>query len=56
MVTIVDYGMGNLHSVLKAFKRLQIPAQISSDPEIYPPVSINENTFKDYFEVFDLQL
>ena len=34
MVTIVDYGMGNLHSVLKAFKRLQIPAEISSDPEI----------------------
>jgi len=33
MITIVDYGMGNLHSVLKAFKRLQIPAEISSDPE-----------------------
>ena len=26
--------MGNLHSVLKAFNRLQIPAEISSDPEI----------------------
>jgi len=32
MVTIVDYGMGNLHSVLKAFKRLQVPAEITSNP------------------------
>lgn len=33
MVVIVDYGMGNLNSVLKAFKRLRINAVISSSPE-----------------------
>ena len=33
MITIVDYGMGNLHSVLKAFKRLKISAEISSNPD-----------------------
>lgn len=31
MITIIDYGMGNLHSVLKAFKRLRIEAMLSSD-------------------------
>lgn len=30
MITIVDYGMGNLRSVQKAFERLDIPAQIST--------------------------
>jgi len=30
MIIIVDYGMGNLHSVLKAFRRMQIQAEISS--------------------------
>lgn len=29
MITIVDYGMGNLHSVQKAFSRLRIEASIS---------------------------
>ena len=33
MIVIADYGMGNLHSVLKAFRRLRIDALISSDPE-----------------------
>ena len=31
MIVIIDYGMGNLVSVLKAFRRLNIPAKISSD-------------------------
>jgi len=31
MLVIIDYGMGNLHSVLKAFKRLRIEAIISAD-------------------------
>jgi len=31
MLVIIDYGMGNLHSVLKAFKRLRIEAKVSSD-------------------------
>ena len=30
MVVIVDYGMGNLRSVQKAFERIRIPATISS--------------------------
>ena len=31
MITIVDYGMGNLHSVLKAFEHLGVKAQISCE-------------------------
>lgn len=33
MITIIDYGMGNLRSVQKAFQKLKIPAEISSDPK-----------------------
>ena len=33
MITIVDYGMGNLGSVLNMFRKLSIPARISSDLE-----------------------
>ena len=31
MIAIIDYGMGNLHSVLKAFKRINSDVIISSD-------------------------
>ncbi|QUL97609.1 MAG: imidazole glycerol phosphate synthase subunit HisH [Candidatus Fermentithermobacillus carboniphilus] len=34
MITIVDYGMGNLYSVRKAFERLGIPARVTSDPDL----------------------
>jgi len=34
MVTIVDYGSGNLRSVQKAFERLGTPASITSDPNV----------------------
>ena len=33
MVTIVDYGSGNLRSVQKAFEKLGEPARITSDPQ-----------------------
>ena len=33
MITIVNYGMGNLRSVEKAFQRLDVPIIISSDPD-----------------------
>lgn len=33
MISIVDYGMGNLRSVQKAFSRVGFEATISSDPE-----------------------
>lgn len=33
MITIIDYGMGNLRSVEKGFQRLKIPSQITSDIE-----------------------
>lgn len=33
MITIVDYGMGNLRSVQKAFEKVGTSAQIVSDPE-----------------------
>jgi len=32
MLVIIDYGMGNLHSVLKAFKRLRVEAEVTADP------------------------
>jgi imidazole glycerol-phosphate synthase subunit HisH len=32
MIVIIDYGMGNLRSVQKAFERIRIPATISSNP------------------------
>jgi glutamine amidotransferase len=32
MITIVDYGSGNLRSVQKAFEKLGTPAAITSDP------------------------
>jgi glutamine amidotransferase len=32
-IVIVDYGMGNLHSVYNAFKRLNIPVVVSGDPK-----------------------
>lgn len=34
MIQIVDYGMGNLRSVQKAFERLNVPAEICTRPEI----------------------
>lgn len=33
MITIVDYGMGNLRSVEKAFDRLDAAVEITNDPE-----------------------
>jgi imidazole glycerol-phosphate synthase subunit HisH len=34
MITIVDYGMGNLHSVQKGFERLGFPATLTQDAEV----------------------
>ncbi len=33
MITIIDYGMGNLRSVQKAFERVGYPARVSSSPQ-----------------------
>lgn len=33
MIAIVDYGMGNLRSVQKAFEKLGVPAQICNTPD-----------------------
>jgi len=33
MITIVDYGMGNLRSVQKGFEKVGHPALVSSDPD-----------------------
>jgi glutamine amidotransferase len=32
MIAIIDYGMGNLHSVSKAVERLGYEAIVTSDP------------------------
>jgi glutamine amidotransferase len=33
MIVVVDYGIGNLGSMLNIFKRIGVPASIESDPE-----------------------
>lgn len=33
MIAIIDYGMGNLRSVQKAFQRINLPAVITCDPQ-----------------------
>lgn len=33
MITIIDYGLGNLRSVLKAFERIDEPAKLATQPE-----------------------
>ena len=33
MITIIDYGMGNLHSVQKGFERVGLKAEVTSDPD-----------------------
>jgi len=39
MVIIIDYGMGNLRSILRKFDRLKIEAVISSSPEVIEKAS-----------------
>lgn len=34
MITIIDYGMGNLGSIVNMLKKIGVPAQLSSDPAI----------------------
>ena len=34
MVILVDYGMGNIRSIQKHFKRMDIPSDYSSDPDV----------------------
>ena len=34
MIAIIDYGMGNLRSVEKAFAKVAVPAQVTSDAEV----------------------
>lgn len=34
MITIVDYGMGNLGSILNMFKRIGVKAVVTTDPEV----------------------
>lgn len=34
MIAIIDYGMGNLHSVSKAVERLGFEAVVTADPQL----------------------
>lgn len=34
MIAIVDYGMGNLHSVKKGFERVGFPPEVTHDPDL----------------------
>ena len=34
MITIIDYGMGNLRSVQKGFERVGLSAEVTSDPAV----------------------
>jgi glutamine amidotransferase len=59
MIVIIDYGMGNLRSVLKAFKRIQVEAIVSSriediqkaDKLILPGVGHFKNGMKNLHEL-----
>lgn len=33
-VCVIDYGMGNIASVMNSFRRLEVEATLSSDPEV----------------------
>jgi glutamine amidotransferase len=33
MITIVDYGMGNLGSIQNMFRKIKVPSEITGDPE-----------------------
>jgi len=48
MIAIVDYGMGNLRSVQKAFERAGCMAQVVRDPERFHEV--RARTWDDYFD------
>lgn len=34
MITIVDYGMGNLGSIQNMFKYIEVPAEVTGDPQV----------------------
>lgn len=34
MITVIDYGLGNMGSIRNMFKRLGVPVDITSDPEV----------------------
>ncbi len=35
MITIIDYGMGNLRSVRRAFEQLGVDVELTSDPKVF---------------------
>lgn len=39
MITIVDYGMGNLGSIQNMFKRIGVPATVTNDPDMIAKAS-----------------
>ena len=41
VIVIVDYGMGNLRSILNKFERMEVEAKISSDPSEIERVVFN---------------
>ena len=34
MIAVVDYGMGNLRSVVKGFEKVGVPAEVTADPAV----------------------
>ena len=34
MIAIIDYGVGNIHSVISALNKLKIENVLTSDPEV----------------------
>lgn len=34
MITLIDYGSGNIHAIANIYKRFDIPFQLSIDPEV----------------------
>jgi imidazoleglycerol phosphate synthase glutamine amidotransferase subunit HisH len=36
MVTIIDYGMGNIGTVVNIFEKMDVPVQVTSNPVEVP--------------------
>ena len=54
MITVINYGMGNLGSLINMFKRIGVKAAIESDPEIIKKAS--ESLAENFSNIKDVNL
>lgn len=57
MLVVVDYGMGNLHSLMYALNRVDLKATVSADPEVIKNATAliipGVGAFKDAIDLLD---